>query len=76
VPQRGSQAKKQVAKKDRDFRIYFAIIKNALAAYPRTSNQDATVKAVAFCHFGDIAEIAKKGFPLINTDDTDPRRQD
>jgi len=60
VPQQGSQAKKQAAKKDLDFRIYFAIIKSALAVYPRTSNQDATVKAVASCHFGDIAEIGQK----------------
>src|SRR6476646_591108 len=47
-----------------DFRIYFAIIRSALAVLPRTSNQNATVKAVAFCHFG-VATLCRCSQPRV-----------
>ena len=48
-----ARAESRPPKKDLDFRIYFAIIRSALAVYPGTSvNKTQRSKAVAFCHFG------------------------
>jgi hypothetical protein len=50
-------------KKILDFRILFAIITAALAdSFPRTSKQDATVQAVAFCFVGGCDPLPIPGW--------------